>query len=284
MKGTLWIDRASSELRSLAYTYTGLPGVLGRADLGGRLEFQRLRTGAWIVKYWYIRMPKVETPEMGFGARVVAAAANKLPQVVGYIEQGGRVAPVEGSSAAARAIVRGRVFDSTTAVGLPGAVIRIRGEADSVVSDSEGEFEMAAPPGEQVITVTHAKFGLVPDSSTRMMTLKAAGNPFVDFAVPPASTFAREFCGATENRSGLIGFAFDKGGNAIEGLDVRVRWNAIGGWHEERTRSGPLGLYVLCTLPSGEALPIRVMRGAVVQHEHPVMLKANEFTWMDLKP
>jgi hypothetical protein len=284
VKGTLWIDRTTNELRSLDYQYTGLAGTLGRADLGGRLEFQRLRTGAWIVKYWYIRMPRVETPVMGFGSRVVAAAANKQAQVVGYLEQGGRVAPVEGSAAAARAIVRGRVFDSTTAVGLPGAVIRIRGEADSVVSDAEGEFEMAAPPGEQTIVVTHPKLGLVPDSSTRRMTLKAAANPFVDFAVPPVSVFAREFCGATENRSGLVGFAFDKEGSAAEGLDIRVRWNAIGGFREERTRSGPGGLYVFCDLPGGEQLPVRVMRGTVAQHEHPVMLKASEFRWLELKP
>ena len=284
VKGTLWMDRATSELRSLDYQYTGLAGPLGRADLGGRLEFQRLRTGAWIVKYWYIRMPRVETPQMGFRARVVSAAANKPPQVVGYIEQGGRVSPVEGSAAATRAIVRGRVFDSTTAVGLPGAVVRIRGEADSVVSDAEGEFEMAAPPGEQTIVVTHPKLGLVPDSSTRRLTLKAAANPFVDFAVPPVSAFVREFCGATENRAGLVGFAFDKEGRAAEGLDIRVRWSAVGGWHEERTRSGPLGLYVFCDLPSEVQLPVRVMRGTVAQHEHPVLLKPAEFRWLELKP
>lgn len=284
VEGTLWIDRTTNELRSLDYRYTGLTGPLSRADIGGRLEFERLRTGAWIVKYWYIRMPVVETSVMGLRSRVLTSAANKPPQVVGYVEQGGRVTPAQGSAAAMRAIVRGRVFDSTTAVGLPGAVIRIRGEPDSVVTDIGGEFEIAAPPGDQVIVATHVKLGLVPDSSARAMTLKAAGNPFVDFAVPPAGAFAREFCGATENRSGLIGFAFDKEGTAAEGLEVRVRWNAIGGMHEERTRSGPLGLYVFCSLASGEALPVRVMRGTIAQHEHPVMLKAGEFKWLDLKP
>ncbi|MEO7456687.1 MAG: carboxypeptidase regulatory-like domain-containing protein [Gemmatimonadaceae bacterium] len=284
VKGTLWLDRATSELRSISYSYTGLTGPLAHAELGGRLEFERLRTGAWIVKYWYIRMPKVEAPVMGFGARVVAAAATKPMQVVGYIEQGGRVAPVEGSSAAARALVRGRVFDSTTAVGLPGAVIRIRGEADSVVSDADGEFETTSPTGAQTLVVTHAKFGLVPDSSVRTMTLGTAANPFVDFAVPSVLAFAKAFCGATENRAGLIGFVFDKDGSAAEGLDVRVRWNAIGGWHEERTQSGPGGLYMFCELPSDVSLPVRVMHGASALHEHPVMLRASEYRWLDLRP
>ena len=58
IEGTLWLDRASSELRAFEYLYTGLPRELARAKAGGRVEFQRLPTGHWIVNRWSIRMPE----------------------------------------------------------------------------------------------------------------------------------------------------------------------------------------------------------------------------------
>jgi hypothetical protein len=56
--GTLWIDRATSELRYLEYKYVGsaVPHAAG-GMLGGRIDFKRLAGGPWIVERWYIRMP-----------------------------------------------------------------------------------------------------------------------------------------------------------------------------------------------------------------------------------
>ena len=59
IKGTLWLDRSSSELRLFDYLYTGLAKEVERANPGGRVEFQRLPTGHWIVSRWVIRMPQM---------------------------------------------------------------------------------------------------------------------------------------------------------------------------------------------------------------------------------
>lgn len=57
VRGVLWLDRASSELRVVEYGYTGLP-MRGPVDaLGGRLEFRRMAGGAWIVMRWHVRGP-----------------------------------------------------------------------------------------------------------------------------------------------------------------------------------------------------------------------------------
>lgn len=57
VRGVLWLDRATAELRTLEFTYTGL-GFRGPVDrLGGELEFRRLPSGAWIVSRWVIRGP-----------------------------------------------------------------------------------------------------------------------------------------------------------------------------------------------------------------------------------
>src|SRR6185437_14284129 len=57
--GTLWIDRASAELRSLEYHYVDLPDMPREAleRVGGDIEFARMRGGGWVISAWDIRMP-----------------------------------------------------------------------------------------------------------------------------------------------------------------------------------------------------------------------------------
>lgn len=58
IEGTLWLDRRSSELRLLEFSYTNLPSVYAPANAGGSVEFVRLSNGAWVVNRWSIRMPR----------------------------------------------------------------------------------------------------------------------------------------------------------------------------------------------------------------------------------
>jgi hypothetical protein len=60
--GALWVDRKSAELRRLEFKYTNLPVRSRGAEFGGRVEYHRLPTGAWIVRDWVIRMPVVSIP------------------------------------------------------------------------------------------------------------------------------------------------------------------------------------------------------------------------------
>jgi hypothetical protein len=76
--GVLWLDGATGELQYLVYQYTGLddPRV---APASGRIEFDRLDSGAWVISRWWIRM----TRGRGQGR----------PQ--GYFEMGGEIVDVE---------------------------------------------------------------------------------------------------------------------------------------------------------------------------------------------
>jgi Carboxypeptidase regulatory-like domain len=57
VRGVLWLDRATGELRTLEFTYTGLT-FRGPVDrLGGEVEFRRIPSGAWIVSRWMVRGP-----------------------------------------------------------------------------------------------------------------------------------------------------------------------------------------------------------------------------------
>ena len=61
VRGILWIDRASSELRQLEYSYLGLEPILRRAKPGGYVAYTRLANGVWFVHEWAIRMPIVNS-------------------------------------------------------------------------------------------------------------------------------------------------------------------------------------------------------------------------------
>lgn len=57
VRGVLWLDRATSELRTLEFTYTGLTFRGPVERLGGELEFRRLPSGGWVVSRWSVRGP-----------------------------------------------------------------------------------------------------------------------------------------------------------------------------------------------------------------------------------
>jgi hypothetical protein len=78
VRGTLWLDRATNELRRMEYSYDGLPITMQRADPGGDVEFTRLADGTWFVSKWEIRMPRM-------------TLSPGTPQLVGLWVKGGEV-------------------------------------------------------------------------------------------------------------------------------------------------------------------------------------------------
>jgi hypothetical protein len=59
IRGTLWLDRATSALQMVEYTYDPLAADERRAGVGGEVHFARTTGGLWFVSHWNIRMPRV---------------------------------------------------------------------------------------------------------------------------------------------------------------------------------------------------------------------------------
>ncbi len=89
--GTLWIDRGTAMLHHLDFTYARLPQEVVAPRAGGRIEFMRVPSGAWIVRDWVIRMPRAQMKQrpMAMGTEVV---------VVGFQEVGGNVLEIKTRS------------------------------------------------------------------------------------------------------------------------------------------------------------------------------------------
>jgi hypothetical protein len=63
--GTLWLDRATSELRMLEFRYQNLPPEADDELIGGFVEYAHLTTGHWMVARWAIRMPRMARRTIG---------------------------------------------------------------------------------------------------------------------------------------------------------------------------------------------------------------------------
>ena len=90
--GTMWLDGESSELRRLDFRYENLDLDVDTSRLGGSVEFDRLPSGAWIVRRWAIRVPMVE-----LGPERRSSGGRPLPPrriLTGINEGGGQVTAV----------------------------------------------------------------------------------------------------------------------------------------------------------------------------------------------
>lgn len=74
VRGTLWFDRATSELEFIEYQYEGIPREHQKGGVGGRVEFARTGAGGWLVSRWSIRMPRVTSRYQEGTARVSRGA------------------------------------------------------------------------------------------------------------------------------------------------------------------------------------------------------------------
>lgn len=83
IRGTLWLDQASAELRRLDFNYTRLPKWAREVEAGGTLRFAPLPGGGWIVQRWMLRVP---VPQLDVGSGKAT--------VLGFRESGGRVTAV----------------------------------------------------------------------------------------------------------------------------------------------------------------------------------------------
>jgi hypothetical protein len=90
VKGVLWLDSATAALRHLEFGYTKLPWGVPVSRVGGRVEFEQLASGLWIVRRWYVRAPRmgVERTFHRFGGTIHFRSRERF---VSIVEHGGEV-------------------------------------------------------------------------------------------------------------------------------------------------------------------------------------------------
>ncbi|MDX1493200.1 MAG: carboxypeptidase-like regulatory domain-containing protein [Longimicrobiales bacterium] len=293
--GTMWIDPETAELQWLEYTYQYLEPERSSDMVGGRVDFQRMPDGTWIVPEWWIRMPVLAT-QTDFEGRQRAYIAQ-------YHQTGGRVTEVReagGRSLGQRVEtggVEGVVMDS---LGVPLASVRVGviGSPQEVYTNAQGEFSITglsegryqvrfvAPQLEQA--------GFIPPPVAQDVIRGEMSR--MEYHMPSVGDVLFEACRGMERRDGtgiLAGTVVDGLGRPVPNATVRVRWTeygVLGGGNvtlesanrvttdadglEMVTRSG--GTYSFCGLPTDARLELQALTAERESDVLEVTLSDNE--------
>ncbi len=241
VRGTLWVDATTQELRTLEYHYTVLD-VPDANELGGRVEFTRLATGLWIVSRWYVRMPVALA--VGPGRRMTDPTPVQMrPHLARIREQGGVVI-------AARDAAGSRLYVSKDPMGR-------RVAASAVARSGTEASEPAAVPGRDVPS-TRPGFvrGRVVDAAT--------GDPLpnIEVMLSVGADSADPWTGAMSEPDGTFSFARVAPGN--HRLRTRSVGFVDGAWD---VQVGPNGLSTRLEL---QAQPVVLEGLDVVAHARAV--------------
>ena len=274
IQGTMWLHPETAELQWLEYQYTYLDEEMTSEMVGGRVDFERMPNGTWIVPEWWIRMPIMEN-QTGFDRRV----RNYIAQ---YHQTGGLVLEVReagGRSLGQRAQtggIEGVVRDS---LGIPkrGVRIGVIGSNQEVYSNAEGEYSITGlTEGRYQVRFVDAQLedmGYIPNPVERDVIRGEMA--LLDFFTPSVGEVLIEACeGVERDRSTVLlaGTVLDLRDRPIANAQVRVSWvgySVAGGGNITvgsdlssdvsgfATTSNASGFFKFCGVPAGIRLELQ---------------------------
>lgn len=160
IRGTIWLDRATAELRHMEFGYTNVPRAPDAPEAGGEIVFVRMKDGVWAIQRWNIRMPVLvqeklipvgpidrasTSPPMRLaetrvvGGELVLATLNADTLLVGSVR------PLDGY-----------VVDAESGTPLRDADVEVDGAGLRATTDSAGHFAFALLPGGYKLVVRRA--------------------------------------------------------------------------------------------------------------------------------
>jgi hypothetical protein len=147
--GTLWLDRASSELRELAFKFVGGQSDAAREGAGGTITFKRLANGAWVIDRWNLHIPRLalKTNAIVGGIDRPGATTGRAASIQSIAELwdiGSVLTRVSTSGtttwSADLPTLTGQVIEAETGVSVGGAVVQVEGTDLRETTDSTGHF------------------------------------------------------------------------------------------------------------------------------------------------
>lgn len=283
--GVLWLNAETSELERLEFAYVNLIRSIQVAKPGGEVAFTRLPDGAWIVRDWLIRMPNFEPTRRGI-------------MRTGYIEDGGFVWVITDSAGrqilhAETASISGVVTDSA-GTGPPTdlVVVELLETGMQTIANSDGSFLLTGlDEGRHLLRVRrplYASWGIVPPDEVVAIEGRPGEIVHVRLRAPGIADALAAACGGAPRPGGTVAFMgriTTPGGTAVGDMAVSVRWPHASFYFPARIAApfGPegtpyrewtyvrdglfatattttdwRGLFLLCDIPAGTRLRVRV--------------------------
>ena len=272
IRGTLWLDRVSKELRRLRFAFVNLPDLGSDTLVGGNLDFARLTTGAWILPSWSIRMPTpvrngmLESFSSGFGPGTTIRRRGRWRISTDFIRVvGGDVRVVRRGDAddvlwrrpTGGARITAFVATDTGPAAALGAFIRLAGSPYGGHADVQGRvrFEQVVP-GVYLFEATTPLHDVVEAPAERAVVTVRAGE-LVDALVrlKPLVKAAAEVCGVSQldRNSGVLAGRVLHGDDPVGRVRVSLQW--VGGDPTMETRED--GYFRFCNVPVGTLILVR---------------------------
>ncbi len=286
IRGTLWLDAASLELRELDFTFTELQ-FFGRDTLaGGRLLFARLPNGGWVPNDWIIRSP---VPPGSFVSAVARRGAREGvsvgPVAITPRDPQWSTARVSTTGASILAVRQTDAPDSAalwrSATGAlevlvrfrrgeergpaPGARVSVVGAGAKALSDESGRVSfLGLPFGEYLLESTSEAQDLLrlPRELKRLRVTPGRATLDTVSTIPDVVAIGL-VCPLNNNQGVVAGIVRLEGRETdwtrIRALRVRRRDDGTESVNEVRSAwSGGGGRFHMCRLPRGERLRIVV--------------------------
>ena len=196
IRGTVWLDSLTSELRSLDFTWLKSPIRGPTGKLGGEVRFTRLMTGPWLVHRWRLRMPQEVVVADGKGRLQVARIRR-----FGILEEGGFVDSPAMRAGERPATITGTVRDGDGTL-LAGARVTLAGSAKRATTDFRGHYVIAGvTPGVHVVVVEHEHYdALGVRAGESKVLLDEGATRDVSFDGPDVHEVAGMLCGGDADR------------------------------------------------------------------------------------
>jgi len=275
IRGALWLDTASKELRHVSFTFVNLPISAPDTLLGGHIDFARLGTGGWIIPSWVIRMPTPIRPGVrswapGYGPRTVTASHGRWRLTADLVRvAGGDLRAVRRDDAAGDSVlwrrhtggVRVRAFTPGDSKLVPasGVMVRLSGSpyAGYTAIDGSVQFDQVLP-GTYLFEATTPLHDAIEQTGERTVVTVAADTVVeANVILPPLADAAAEAC--RDQRLGrhesVLAGRVTLGENASPMPRVLVTVEWPDGYLETRTRND--GYYRLCGIPRGKLILVR---------------------------
>ncbi len=266
IRGTVWLDARTSELRWVEFSWLRLPDNASGERTGGRVYFTRLAGGPWIVRRWYLRIPR---------SLFIAPAPNGgvRPIQVGLEEEGGFVFSPELARSEEPAELTGIVRDSTGRP-LAGARVTLLGTSWRTMIDSSGRFRFdSLPPGVYALAADHADYARYGVRIGRTdIVLEEGARRELDFRAPGAAGIAFAMCDGrmpgTSEATLRLTLIRDDSRTPLPGVTLRLTWSgtaqvsrgrrsALGAReHADQAITDSAGVATFCNVPAGTPLSV----------------------------
>jgi len=268
ISGTLWLDRKTSELRSIEFRYVNVSRDV-EDNAGGAVEFARMRNGAWVISRWNIRMPALVQRRANFSSRMEIG--------IGSIQvKGGEL--VLASTVASRGldtlwsrpplVLRGMVLDSVSGAPVRNARVTLAGTLLEGVTNSAGRFSIeAVMPGNYVVETRTPSLDAMNAINESPLVFTDSAHA-IEIRVPTGDQIATQLCGIGQLDGpgivvGRVTLRFDtlpQRGVAVvaEWIDFTMRNGTV-----EQTkrandaRTDASGSFRICGVPVNTALNLR---------------------------